>query len=177
MLHVLRVFSLRFRRRSGVDTPHNMVSSDHARDQPMSLQFCHARGTVHFSSSCFHRLILVSQRKSFSTYCTLHFLCRCLGIVREAASWGFPSLFWGPPTLDALDESPLNTTVTIGSSVGDEWLDGLNDLPLSRDDIERKRTGMTPQLWDSRRCMEFHGTPELQTEVDPGGYLIFRDGR
>lgn len=107
-----------------------------------------------------------------------HFLRRCLGIVREATSWRFPSLFSGPPTLDALDdESPLNITVSIGSSVGDEWLDGLDNLHLSRDAIERTGTRMTPPLWDSGRCMEIHGTPKLQTEVDPGGYLIFTEGR
>lgn len=35
----------------------------------------------------------------------------------------------------------------------------------------------TPPKWDSTLCMQHWGLPELQTEPDPRGYIIFVNGR
>lgn len=32
---------------------------------------------------------------------------------------------------------------------------------------------VTPEQWDSSLCMEHWGRRELQTEVDPNGYVVF----
>lgn len=40
-----------------------------------------------------------------------------------------------------------------------------------------RRSPNIPPRWDSSICMESWGVPELQTEVDPGGYLLFSEGR
>lgn len=34
-----------------------------------------------------------------------------------------------------------------------------------------------PPVWDSTLCMMHWGKPELQTEVDPNGYVIYVNGR
>lgn len=35
---------------------------------------------------------------------------------------------------------------------------------------------VTPEQWDSSLCMEHWGRKELQTEVDPNGYVVFVSG-
>lgn len=73
---------------------------------------------------------------------------------------------------------PFKGSVTSGEAVGREWLDGINDPRLTREDVDKGRSPSTPPSWHSARCMTQHWMPGIGgDDVDPGGYLLFSEAR
>ncbi|CBJ48815.1 expressed unknown protein [Ectocarpus siliculosus] len=89
---------------------------------------------------------------------------------------------WGETSIP--DEvPPLNFSVLVGKEAGGEWLQGAEarsgDSTAALEGVQQaegRRSTNIPPRWDSSTCMESWGVPELQTEVDPGGYLLFSEG-
>ncbi|CAB1096761.1 unnamed protein product [Ectocarpus sp. CCAP 1310/34] len=100
-------------------------------------------------------------------------------LLQKVSAWWL----WGETSIP--DEvPPLNFSVLVGEEAGREWLQGAEarsgDSTAALEgvqQVEGRRSTNIPPRWDSSTCMESWGVPELQTEVDPGGYLLFSEGR
>ncbi|CAM9633051.1 unnamed protein product [Ectocarpus sp. 12 AP-2014] len=100
-------------------------------------------------------------------------------LLQNVSAWWL----WGETSIP--DEvPPLNFSVLVGEEAGREWLQGAEarsgDSTAALEGVqlaEGRRSPNIPPRWNSSTCMESWGVPELQTEVDPGGYLLFSEGR
>lgn len=90
-------------------------------------------------------------------------------------SWLWDDNF--PSSTKMSEELTLDINITAKHSVGQAWLDGASHLPMTREDTNQKRSPATPNVWNSSQCLDLQGLPELTDGLDPGGFLVFSEGR
>lgn len=104
---------------------------------------------------------------------------RSLSMLLQDA-WGW-WLWEKAPVLE--EPIPFNLTVEFGNEVGWEWLEGgirASQVAANAANLHytaEERPPAIPEQWDSGACMDSWGVPELQREIDPRGYIVFREGR